>query len=164
MNRGALIALGFLLPVLANAQSRYASPEEAVQALARAVETKDQAALTAIFGPDRAKLLTGDPVADSNALQHFAANLAAAHKLEKVSDTKYTLVVGADNWPSPIPVVKDGSQWKFDTAAGLEEILNRHIGDDELSAIMTCRAYVVAQWEYYTQATGTSHDGLRSEE
>jgi hypothetical protein len=141
-------------------QTRFATPEEAVEALAHAADAKDQTALTAIFGPDRAKLLTGDPVADGNALERFAANLAKAHKLEKVTDTKLTLVVGEDHWPSPIPIVKDGNRWRFDTAAGLEEILNRHIGDDELSAIMTCRAYVLAQWEYYTQANGTAQDGL----
>jgi len=141
-------------------QTRFATPEEAVEALAHAAQAKDQTALTAIFGPDRAKLLTGDPVEDGNALERFAANLTKAHKLEKVSDTKLTLVVGEDHWPSPIPIVKDGDQWRFDTAAGLEEILNRHIGDDELSAILTCRAYVLAQWEYYTQANGTAQDGL----
>jgi hypothetical protein len=151
-----VLALLFAAPTLAAQkaaavnQSRFATPEEAVDALAHAAETKDQAALTAIFGPDRAKLQTGDPVEDNNALERFAANLAKSHRLEKVGDSKCTLLVGEDNWPSPIPIVKDGSQWRFDTAAGLEEILNRHIGDDELSAIMTCRAYVLAQWEYYT--------------
>ena len=160
MSRACLVSLGMLLAGIAAAQSRYATPEEAVQALARATQAKDQAALTAIFGPDRAKLLTGDPVTDNNALAHFAANLAASYKLQKVTDDRFTLLVGADNWPSPIPIVRDGSQWRFDTAAGLEEILNRHIGDDELSAIMTCRAYVLAQWEYYTQSPGTSRDGL----
>ena len=153
------VALLIAVPVLAN-QASFATPEEAVKALAHAAKTKDQAALTDIFGPDRAKLLTGDPVEDDNALERFGANLDKSHKLEKVSDTKFTLLVGADNWPSPIPIVKDGNQWRFDTAAGLEEILNRHIGEDELSAIMTCRAYVLAQWEYYTQAMGTSRDGL----
>jgi hypothetical protein len=141
-------------------QTRFATPEEAVEALAHAAQTKDQTALTAIFGPDRARLVTGDPVEDNKALERFAANLEKARKLEKVSDTKFTLLVGDDHWPSPIPIVKDGNQWRFDTAAGLEEILNRHIGEDELSAVLTCRAYVLAQWEYFTQATGTSQDGL----
>jgi hypothetical protein len=144
----------------ASNQTRFAAPEEAVAALVHAAKAKDQAALMAIFGPDRAKLLTGDPVEDNNALERFAANVEKEHKLEKVSDTKLTLLIGDDNWPSPIPIVKDGNQWRFDTAAGLEEILNRHIGEDELSAILTCRAYVLAQWEYYTQANGTSQDGL----
>ena len=143
-----------------SSQTRFASPEEAIEALAHAAQAKDQTALTAIFGPDRARLVTGDPVEDNKALERFAANLEKAHKLEKVSDTKFTLLVGDDRWPSPIPVVKDGNEWRFDTAAGLEEILNRHIGEDELSAILTCRAYVLAQWEYFTQATGTSQDGL----
>jgi hypothetical protein len=141
-------------------QIRFASPEEAVEALAHAAQAKDQSALAAIFGPDRDKLLTGDPVEDNSALERFGANLEKSHKLEKVSDTRFTILVGAEDWPSPIPIVKDGNQWRFDTAAGLEEILNRHIGEDELSAILTCRAYVLAQWEYYTQATGTSQDGL----
>jgi len=141
-------------------QTTFATPDQAVEALAHAAQTKDQTALTAIFGPDRNKLLTGDPVEDNNALEKFAANLEKAHKLQKVSDSKYTLLVGPDNWPAPIPIVQDGGRWRFDTAAGLEEILNRHIGDDELSAIMICRAYVVAQWEYYTQPNGTSQDGL----
>jgi hypothetical protein len=144
----------------ASSQTRFATPEEAVEALAHAAKAKDQTALTAIFGPDRAKLLTGDPVEDNNALERFGANLEKSHKLEKVSDIKFTLQVGDDNWPSPIPIVKDGNQWRFDTAAGLEEILNRHIGDDELSAILTCRAYVLAQWEFYTEANGTAQDGL----
>jgi hypothetical protein len=144
----------------ASNQTRFATPEEAVEALAHAAQAKDQTALAAIFGPDRAKLLTGDPVEDNNALERFGANLEKLHKLERVSDTKFTILVGTDHWPSPIPIVKDGDQWRFDTAAGLEEILNRHIGEDELSAILTCRAYVLAQWEYYTQATGTSQDGL----
>ena len=141
-------------------QTRFATPEEAVEALAHAAKAKDQTALTAIFGPDRAKLLTGDPVQDNNALERFGANLEKSHRLEKVSDTRFTVLVGADDWPSPIPIVRDGSQWRFDTAAGLEEILNRHIGEDELSAILTCRAYVLAQWEYYTRANGTAQDGL----
>jgi hypothetical protein len=163
----ALLLIGSLLIGAALAQtpapvvqSRFATPEEAVQALKEAAKAKDQTALTAIFGPDRAKLLTGDAVEDNSALEHFAAHLAESYKLEKATDTKVTLLVGAENWPSPIPLVKDENQWRFDTAAGLEEILNRHIGEDELSAIMTCRAYVLAQWEYYTQATGTTQDGL----
>ncbi|MBZ5515056.1 MAG: DUF2950 domain-containing protein, partial [Acidobacteriia bacterium] len=74
-------------------------------------------------------------------------------------DAKYTLLVGTDNWPTPIPIVKRGEDWVFDTKAGLEEILNRRIGENELSAINTCRAYVVAQWEYYTGDDG-DRDGI----
>ncbi len=154
------LVLPLALTLCAATQSRFATPDAAVKALQEAARAKDQSALTAIFGPDRAKLLTGDAVADNNALERFAARLNESFSLEKVSENKVTLLVGADKWPSPIPIVKDGEQWRFDTAEGLEEILNRHIGEDELSAIMTCRAYVLAQWEYYTQAMGTTEDGL----
>jgi hypothetical protein len=168
MNRRATAALALLLAwpapgaqkAAASNQTRFATPEEAVEALTHAAKAKDETALTAIFGRDRAKLLTGDPVEDNSSLERFGANLEKSHKLEKVSDTKFTILVGADNWPSPIPLVKDGNQWRFDTAAGLEEIINRHIGEDELSTILTCRAYVLAQWEYYTQPNGTAQDGL----
>jgi hypothetical protein len=158
--RGLLLAAALALPLALPGQTRFATPEEAVTALASAARAKDQTVLTAIFGPDRAKLLTGDPVQDNHALERFAANLEKSHVIERVSDARFTLLVGEDRWPSPIPIVRDGNQWRFDTAAGLEEILNRHIGEDELSAILTCRAYVLAQWEYFTQALGTSHDGL----
>jgi len=141
-------------------QTLFRAPEDAVKALITAAQAKDQTALTGIFGPDREKLLSGDPVQDANALERFAANLQKAAKLERVDDSKFTLVIGDDQFPFPIPLVKEGDQWRFDTAAGLEEILNRRIGQNELSAIMTCRAYVMAQWEYFTQPLDTAEDGL----
>ena len=141
-------------------QRLFSTPQEAVQALVQAVKTADQEKLFAIYGPEREKLLSGDAVQDANALKGFGERLGKGATLEKVDDTKYTLIVGEDRWPSPIPIVKDGRKWRFDTAAGLDEILSRRIGQNELSAIMTCRAYVVAQWEYYTEALGTAHDGL----
>ncbi len=141
-------------------QSFFPSPDDAVKALVTAAVAKDQAGLTAIFGPDREKLLSGDPVEDANALSRFGENLRKAAKLQRVDDSKFTLLVGEDQFPFPIPLVKTGDQWRFDTAAGLDEILTRRIGQNELSAIMTCRAYVVAQWEYFTQPLDTSEDGL----
>ncbi len=144
----------------ATRQRLFATPEAAIQALTKAAKAADQKEMMAIFGPDREKLLSGDPVAEANALQRFSANLEKSATLEKVNDSKYTLLVGEEHWPSPIPIVKEGRKWRFDTAAGLEEILNRRIGQNELSAIMTCRAYVVAQWEYYTEARDTAMDGL----
>ena len=131
-----------------------------MQALANAAKAADQKDMTAILGPDREKLLSGDPTEDANALQRFAGNLEKSATVEKVNDSRYTLLVGEEHWPSPIPIVKEGHMWRFDTAAGLEEILNRRIGQNELSAIMTCRAYVLAQWEYYTEARDTAKDGL----
>jgi hypothetical protein len=141
-------------------QKLFASPEEAMQALVSAAAAKDKATLEALFGPDYEKLETGDPIEDNNDLERFAAHLKESAKLEKADDTKVTLGVGAENWPFPIPIVKQGEQWRFDTKVGLEELLNRHIGEHELSAILTCRAYVLAQWQYYTEAKDTSKDGL----
>jgi hypothetical protein len=140
-------------------QEVFPSPQDALSALVQAVEAKDRSALAKIFGPDFDRLLSGDPVEDNKDLNNFAAHLHESVQLRKDSDTKFTILVGADNWPSPIPIVKRGEDWVFDTRAGLEEILNRRIGENELSAINTCRAYVIAQWEYYTGDDG-DHDGI----
>ncbi len=145
---------------LAPAQQLFATPEEAMRALGNAAKAKDQAALTAIFGPEREKLLSGDPVEDSRGLERLASNFEKFSQLEKADDKKEILLVGEDHWPLPIPIVQGDGKWHFDTRAGMEEILNRRIGENELSAIMTCRAYVLAQWEYFTQPIGTSRDGL----
>ena len=132
-------------------QRLFKAPEEATQALTDAVKSKDQAALAAVFGPDYSKLLSGDQVQDQKELELFAAAIDRSTKLEKVGDEKATLTIGDENWPFPIPIVKKDGQWHFDTKAGMEEILNRRIGENELSAIATSRAYVLAQWEYFTE-------------
>jgi hypothetical protein len=126
----------------------FASPEEAIKALQRATEAKDQAALQEIFGPEFQSLQTGDQVQDANNAQRFAAAMAQSCHQAKESDDKITLEVGTNEWPMPIPLVKADGQWRFDTAAGKEEIINRHIGKDELCAIGVCRAYVTAQRQY----------------
>ncbi len=141
-------------------QTLFSSPDDAVQALVSAAGAKDQAAMTAVLGAEREKLLSGDPIEDANALARFGERLKKSVKLVRVDDAKFTLTVGDDQFPFPIPLVKAGDKWRFDTAAGLDEILSRRIGQNELSAIMTCRAYVVAQWEYFTQALDTAEDGL----
>ncbi len=137
-------------------QRSFASPDEAMQALADAAKNKDRAALGSLFGPEYQKLLSGDPVQDNNELDHFAAAIGQSAKLRKTGDSRAAVTIGPDNWPFPIPIVKSaqsqtGDQWRFDTAAGMEEILNRRIGENELSAISTCRAYTLAQWEYFTE-------------
>jgi Protein of unknown function (DUF2950) len=69
------------------------------------------------------------------------------------------VLVGSDNWPTPIPLAQKDGKWLFDTKAGMEEVLNRKIGENELAAIETCRAYAVAQWEYYTEGDW-DHEGV----
>jgi hypothetical protein len=133
-------------------QTLFPTPEEAMKALVNAAKTKDRAALSAIFGSNALqKLLSGDEVQDNREMDEFAAAVEKSAKLEKANDAKFTLTLGENNWPFPIPIVKDGNQWRFDTQAGTEEILNRRIGENELSAILTCRAYVLAQWRYFTE-------------
>jgi hypothetical protein len=132
------------------AQRSFASPEEAIKALLDATQAKDKAALNQIFGPDAKLLLTGDEVQDANNSAKFAKALAENCQQMPEADGKITLEVGTNNWPFPIPLVKTNSQWLFDTDAGKEEIINRHIGRDELNAIGVCGAYVDAQRQYAT--------------
>ena len=134
------------------AQSSYSSPDDAMQALVAAAKAKDRSALAAIFGPDNEQLLSGDEVEDANDLDDFAEAVGEFAQLQTANDLKYTVVVGKNNYPLPIPIVQKDGQWLFDTKSGLDEVLNRRIGENELSAINTCRAYAIAQWEYFTEA------------
>jgi hypothetical protein len=130
------------------AQQLFASPEAAINALRVATEANDESALQRIFGPEVREQLTGDAVLDANHAKRFAAAMAQSCKPVKESDDKITLEVGTNNWPMPIPLVQAGGKWHFDTAAGKAEVINRHIGKDELHAIGVCRAYVTAQRQY----------------
>ena len=141
------------------AQETFSSPQQAMQALVQAAEAKDHAALDKIFGPTAQQLLSGDPVEDADDLDDFSEGVQESAQLKQEGDSKYTLTIGQDNWPFPVPIVKQGDQWVFDTKAGSQEILDRRIGENELSAITTCRAYVVAQWEYFTH-DDWGHDGV----
>ena len=129
-------------------QRRFDSPDEAVKALQAASAAKNKPALREIFGPEFDTLLTGDEVQDANNTQRFATALAQSCKLVNEGDAKIIIEVGPNDWPMPIPLVQADGQWRFDTAAGKEEIINRHIGKDELHAIGVCRAYVTAQQQY----------------
>jgi hypothetical protein len=126
----------------------FASPDEAVKALQAAGEAKDRAALREIFGPEFDELSTGDEVQDANNAQRFATALAQNCTPVKEGEDKIIFEVGTNNYPMAIPLVKADGRWHFDTAAGREEIINRHIGKDELHAIGVCRAYVAAQRQY----------------
>jgi Protein of unknown function (DUF2950) len=135
----------------ASPQRLFASPEQATTALLEAARTKDKTALHEIFGPDAQELLTGDAVQDAANFQSFSRALAEKCLPEPEGDDKVILNIGAQNWPFPIPLIKKDGQWLFDTDAGREEIINRHIGKDELNAIGVCHAYVEAQREYFCQ-------------
>lgn len=140
-------------------QATFASPDEALQALVAAAKDKDRAALAKLFGSDYDQLLSGDEVEDNKDLAEFASAVQESAQLQKVNDNKYAVTVGKDNWPTPVPLVQRDGKWLFDTKAGLEEVINRRVGENELSVISTCRAYAVAQWEYYTEGDW-DHDGV----
>ena len=91
-----------------------------------------------IFGPNLKDLLSGDEVEDNNQFAEFATHVAEGTTLEKKTDTKMTLLLGSEEWPFPIPIVKNGAGWSFDTKAGTEEILNRRIGKNEIDVLLIC--------------------------
>ncbi|MGA3180693.1 MAG: DUF2950 domain-containing protein [Verrucomicrobiota bacterium] len=141
-------------PMPAVAQRLFASPDEALKALQTATAAKDKEALCELFGAQFNELLTGDQVQDADNAQKFATAVAQGCNLVKEGEDKIIFEVGTNNWPMPIPLVKADGQWHFDTAAGKEEIINRHIGKDELCAIGVCRAYVAAQRQYASANQG----------
>jgi len=131
-------------------QKHFTSPEEAVDALVAAVKSDDPKALLAVLGPDGKRVAeSGDTVADREGRERFVASYEEKHQITKQSDTEAVLSTGKDDWPLPIPIVKDASGWRFDTKAGEQEILARRIGRNELDTIQTMLAIVDAQREYY---------------
>src|SRR5262245_40878696 len=139
----------------ASQQRTFATPEDAVKALTDAVKGGKLDDLKAIPGPESQQLIdSSDPATARHNQQVFT--VAAAERSRLVDDSKgKTLVIGNEDWPFPVPLVKDGSVWRFDTAAGTEEVLSRRIGRNELAAIKICGTYVTAQRLYHH----AGHDG-----
>ncbi len=145
----AVFIFAWTLPATgAPSQRFFSSPEDALKSLTGAVKIKDKTALDQIFGPSGEDLRSGDRVQDAAEFEELAKHLAEKTSLVKDGDSKVILHIGNENWPFPIPIVKKDNQWFFDTKAGKEEILNRRIGENELTAILVSRAYVKAQREY----------------
>ena len=162
----------------APSQKLFDTPQQAADALVQATGKYDVPALMEIFGPDGEDFVSsGDPVRDQNYAKEFAAK--AQEKLTVNIDPKNkaraTVSIGDDDWPFPVPVVKQGVKWRFDAKEGHDEILYRRIGTNELDAIQVCRGYVEAQQDYaseihddsgvnqYAQkifSTQGKHDGL----
>ncbi len=148
-----MIAWSYQIAVAADAkqikQKSFQSPEEASKALFDAAKAGDTKDMLAIFGPAGKEVISsGDEVTNKAERERFVKAYEAMNKLEKETDKKVTLVVGKDDWPFPVPIVKKGETWVFDTMAGKEELLNRRIGRNELNTIQTCLAIVDAEREY----------------
>ncbi|MGZ6240853.1 MAG: DUF2950 domain-containing protein [Syntrophales bacterium] len=145
----AVLVFAWTIPVLgAPLQRLFSSPEDAVRSLADAVKAKDKAAVDQIFGPSGKDLRSGDRVQDAAEFEELAKHLAEKTSLVKEGNSRVILHIGNENWPFPIPIVRKDNQWLFDTEAGKEEILNRRVGENELTAILVSRSYVKAQREY----------------
>jgi hypothetical protein len=146
-------ALAVLLSVgaadaLAEPQA-FPSPEAAAQALRDALEADDGEALRAIFGPEYADDLIGSDIAIvREGMRQTLEAMRAATALLPEADDSVILTIGRQAFPFPVPIVREGESWYFDSAAGLEEVLDRRIGENELAAIEALRAYVQAQIEY----------------
>jgi hypothetical protein len=140
-------------------QQAFGNPEQAADALIEATDQFDVPSLLQMFGPGGEDFVaSADPVADKKVSVAFAAK---AHEKKSVeidpkNPNRAILVVGSEEWPFPIPMVKRNGKWYFDTKAGHDEILARRIGANELDAITICRGYAEAQMEYASQLHGNS--------
>ena len=164
-----LVAVGFTILVATataqnatgeQAQKRFSTAEEAVQTVIKATKANNKTELLSIFGSGAEDLFSsGDKVADRRARQLILVALNEKWSLASQGPNTKTLIIGNEEWPYPIPLVKDKTGWRFDTAAGREEILYRRIGRNELNTIKTCLIYVKAQNEYAQKG----HDGKAAE-
>jgi len=153
LTRAASLALAAMLVVatasVANAQRSFKTAEAAADALVSAVRTGEPRSILAVLGRDGTDIVSsGDEVADATARQRFIAAYDAKHQVTMEGDAKAVMIIGQEDFPFPIPIVRRSGTWRFDTAAGREEILYRRIGRNELNAIQACLAYVDAQDEY----------------
>jgi hypothetical protein len=141
--------------------SGFATPEEAVQAFVTALEKNDVAQLAALLGAGSDELLdSGDSVQDAADRAEFLAAYAAVNSLEDDGAGRKLLVVGDEDWPLPIPIVQRDGRWMFDGEAGVDELIYRRVGANELGAIDVCRGFVSAQLEYAAEGRDGDPAGI----
>jgi hypothetical protein len=134
---------------VATAEQTFKTPEEAATALVNAAKSGDSKSIVTVLGPDGEDIVSsGDEVADAATRAKFVAAYDTKHEIAKEGDGKAVMVIGPDDFPLPIPLIQKDGMWRFDTAAGRDEILFRRIGENELDAIQSALAYVDAQDEY----------------
>jgi len=132
-------------------QKTFSSPEDASSALVTAAQNNDEKTMLDILGPDGKQIVSsGDETEDAESRANFVRRYEQMHRLMKEPDGTTVLYIGAENWPTPIPLVNQGNSWYFDTEAGKKEILYRRVGRNELSAISVCQELVAAQKEFYS--------------
>lgn len=134
-------------------QQKFTSPDEAFEKLITVLKSNDEHQLAALFGPGVKNIFPADREANARMRDRFLNAYDEKHSLEKKGPNRAILHVGHNNWPWPVPVVKTGSHWRFDTQAGIKEIAARRIGKNEVAAVQVCLAYVDSQMEYARQHT-----------
>jgi hypothetical protein len=156
--RLALLSAALLTLSMARAafaQQAYPTPEAAVDALAASAKSGDENAALAVLGPDGGDIISsGDKVSDQAVRERFGHSYDAKHSIKMDGQNKGVLIIGDNDYPFPIPLVRKAGKWSFDTQAGRTEILARRIGHNELDTIQTCLAYVDAQDEYASKDRG----------
>jgi hypothetical protein len=135
----------------ADALRSFSTPDEATRFLSSALATTNRAAFAEMFGSAAETLANPDTVQGAAELSRFALALDSTNRWVKDSDDRMTLEAGHNGWPLPIPLVRVGSGWQFDPDQGVEELLNRRIGQNELDTLSVLRAFVTAQREYATR-------------
>ena len=152
-----LLAIGRPGSAATAAQLSFATPEAAAEALLTALKNDDDAALSALFGAEYAdRLLSKDKVTARETREKLYRAAQKALTLRKDTADRVILVIGPDAWPFPIPLVRSGAEWRFYTSEGIDEIVNRRIGADELATIATCREYLLAQRQYASKIRDAS--------
>jgi Protein of unknown function (DUF2950) len=150
----------FAMVSFAVAQETYKTAEDAAAALLAAAQSGDKQDALKVFGPHGEGIISsGDAVNDANQRNKFVEAYEATHQIEPKDDNNATLIIGEKDWPFPVPLVKKDNGWRFDTEAGLKEILFRRIGHNELDTIQSLLAYVDAQNDYAqitSASTGTA--------
>jgi len=138
------------------AQAKFATPNEAAAALLQALKAEDLGKMQAIFGREGMDAVaSGDPVSDRNDREVIAVAMEQSWRWAPRGENAEELIIGDDQWPLPVPLVKTGNVWQFDAEEGKAEVLARRIGRNELGVIGLCRFYVGMQKEYASQP----HDG-----
>jgi len=168
-----LLTAGFATRAMAqqHGQKTFPTAEAATKALITALQSNDEKALIEILGRDGKQIISsGDEAEDAEARANFIRRYQQMHRLVDEPNSTTTLYIGAENWPTPIPLIRAGNTWYFDTDAGKQEILFRRIGENEMSTIRVCEGLVAAEKEYrsaehneYTQKIYSDegqHNGL----
>lgn len=152
----SLVLLAAVMNAQEPGQKTFSTPQDAGKALYEAIKSGDKSAMEAVLGQSSASVISsGDEVQDKNNGEFITQRFEQMNRWAKDVNGDQTLYIGAENWPFPIPLKSNAGQWYFDTKAGVQEILFRRIGKNEMAAIRVCEVLAEAQQDYFEQ----THDG-----